>query len=63
MITYSAAKLKIALAIQRTIEALDAKVRKQTAKLNKILGHDEAPGASIKGKNKVIPASSFDVTN
>jgi|ERR1700722_6281802 len=54
--TYSAAKLKLAHAIQRTIESLDAKIRKQTAKLNKILGHDEISGPVKRGKNKMSAA-------
>lgn len=51
MITYTAAKLKLAHAIQRTIESLDAKIQKQTAKLNKILGHDApAPQGAKRGR-------------
>jgi hypothetical protein len=42
MATYTAAKLKLAHAILRSIEALDTRVLKLTAKLNKILGKDSA---------------------
>lgn len=56
MVTYTAAKLKLAHAIQRTIESLDAKILKQTAKLNKLLGHDETPGPFKRGKNKMSAA-------
>jgi hypothetical protein len=56
MVTYTAAKLKLAHTIQRTIESLDSKILKLTAKINKILGHDETPGPFKKGKNKMSAA-------
>ena len=49
--TYTAAKLKIAHAIQRTIESLDAKILRQTAKLNKLLGHEvPTPSGAKRGR-------------
>jgi hypothetical protein len=52
MVTYTAAKLKLAHAIQRTIESLDSKILKLTAKLNKILDHEPSTPHPVKRGRK-----------
>jgi hypothetical protein len=58
MVKYTAAKLKLAYAIQRTIDSLETKIHKLNLKVTKIMGDEAAASPLIKVGRRKMSASA-----